>query len=155
MIYSKQEFKIAKSLTDLLFLADLLGDEELGHGHVVHGGEVHSNSPVTHLHVRQAEVRLQVDNHVVNHKLVQHPSGNELKSFDALIAAQLLGLKHGGLVTLCRSGHHHLAHVDGSINNKVVNNNAQQSGVVGIDVMGAVRTVKGGAVVFLQVLTAH
>ena len=26
--------------------------------------------------------------------------GNELKSFDALIAAQLLGLKHGGLVTL-------------------------------------------------------
>ena len=44
MIYSKQEFKIAQSLTDLLFLADLLGDEELGHGHVVHGGEVHSNS---------------------------------------------------------------------------------------------------------------
>ena len=29
----------------------------------------------------------------------------------------------------------------------------QQSGVVGIDVMGAVRTVKGGAVVLLQVLT--
>merc|ERR1711992_243448 len=88
----------------------------------------------------------------VNHKLVQHPSGNKLKSLNTLVTAELLGFEHGSLVALGRAGHHHLTHVDGSINNKMINHNTQQLGIEVVDVVEAVFAVEGGTVVLLQVL---
>ena len=52
--------------TDWFLITNLSWDEELLHGHVMHGGEVHGNILMAVVHVTGTEVLLEVD-HILSH----------------------------------------------------------------------------------------
>ena len=70
-----------------LLVADLSGDEELLHGHVVHGGEVSGDILVAVVHVASAEILLKIDNKLGNHNGILEVSLNPVQSLHALITS--------------------------------------------------------------------
>jgi len=82
------------SSTNWLLVADLLRDEELLHGHVVHGGEVllHQLLAVLPLSTTQTEVLLKVDPELSNHNWVLQVRLNPLKALNTFLTSVLSGL---------------------------------------------------------------
>merc|ERR1719337_766075 len=107
------------SSADLLLVADLSGDEELLHGHVVHGGEVLDSVLLATFPAVLAEVLLEVDNILCDHDGILDVGLNPLQALDALLA---------GVPSAPKSvtDTHSLTDVDCSIHKVVVDNGIQQ-----------------------------
>merc|ERR1719347_1549220 len=127
-----------------LLVADLTRDEELLHGHGVHGGEVVGNILVAVPHVTGAEVLLEVDNKLGCHDGVLQVSLHPFKAFHTLVTSVFSGITDS----------HGLTDVNSSIHKVVVDNAVEHPHVPPGDVMVTSMAVFGQswAVVSGQVL---
>merc|ERR1711933_403115 len=78
------------STTDWLAHAGLGRDEELLHGHRVHGREVLHHQLLAVIPVAQAVVLLKIDGELSNHDRIFNVSLNPFQALDALVACVLL-----------------------------------------------------------------
>merc|ERR1719397_613530 len=130
------------SSTDWLLHANLGGDEELIHGHPVHGWEVSGHVLLACVPRGEAEAVFQVHHHLVDHDVILKISFDIFESVDALLA----GVPPGSTL------HHCLTNVDGSIYDKVVDDGVQHADVVPGQVLWARWVSGGGAVVGHEVV---
>merc|ERR1712060_752339 len=111
------------SSTYLLLVANLSGDEELLHGHVVHCWEVLYSVLLATFPPVLAEVLLEVDDILGNHDGVLDVGLDPLKALDALLTS-VPHAPHG------ITDAHSLADVHCSVHEVVVDNGIQHSNVV-------------------------
>merc|ERR1711878_155360 len=114
-------------------VTDLLRDEELLHGHLVHGGEVslnHVNAVM--IIVADTEVLLEVDNILCDPERVIHVCAHPLHAFHTLRAGERPGLlvihESGHILGLADAPGH--ADVDGPVHEVVVDDHLEHRDVV-------------------------
>ena len=130
--------------------ADIEGDKELLHGHQVDLGEVLGDVPATHLHLRLAEVVLDKDDHLFDHISVGEVDLDVIKTSGAIITSESIILLDHSRSTLHGAGMHELAHVHGTLLDKLMNNHAKDLGVVLFEVVETVLALDSWAVLLLE-----